>query len=297
MVKIKSESNFLGIDIGGTSIKYGIVDSTGSVIFEGSLFTQADLGVKAFGDKLYEIVEKTEEFKPVGIGVSVAGIVNPVLNRVTSGAVNLSFLHDFDIAEHLSSKTNLPVKLINDVRAAALGEMWTGAAKEIDTFFCCTIGTGLGGSLVINRQIYEGSHNRAGEIGFMAYENDKEFLENKVSSKALLIRAQKALDYPYHGLEQFFDQLKEGNQEYYNLFSDWLNPLCRGLADVLIMVDPQALVIGGGITETGDFFRKEIKERLSEFLPTKFYNQTQILLAENGNLAGVIGAVKNLEFD
>lgn len=286
---------YLGIDIGGTTIKYGVIADNGSIINAQQLETQADGGLDIFQKKLMLIFEQTVlKYTITAIGISVAGIVNTESNKIIGGLNNLDFLTDFDLVSWYSLNTGLNVKLINDIQAAALGELWNGAARNIDNFFCVSIGTGIGGCIVINRKIFSGANHRAGEFGYIEHEKAGRYLEELISSKALLAMARNNLGYPYNGLVKFFELVQEGDKAYSEVFYKWVDDVGKSLSIIVLLLDPQAIIIGGGITEVGDLLLYGIKNSLKQHLPINFYNQIKVFLADNKNYAGMLGAVKNV---
>ncbi len=137
---------YLGIDIGGTYIKWGVIDAAGEILSMGVLETKVEEGVEYFLDHLYHL---TQEHKDVlGVGICTAGIVDSRCGVVVGGIENIPYLKGLELRALLEKYTGKPVRVLNDVRAAALGENWMGAGKGCENLFCITIGTGLGGALM-----------------------------------------------------------------------------------------------------------------------------------------------------
>ncbi|MEG0237337.1 ROK family protein, partial [Cetobacterium sp.] len=157
--------NIIAIDIGGTEIKYGLVSLRGEVIFSSSLLTEASKGVEQLLEKIFKIVEKLKDEKTVGIGVSATGQIDGRIGKVVGGTNLIPGWIGTNLVEILERKYKVPAVLENDVNCAALGEMWMGAAKGKENFLCLTIGTGIGGGIVLKGELLRGESSVAAEFG------------------------------------------------------------------------------------------------------------------------------------
>ncbi len=283
---------YLGIDIGGTYIKWGVIDAAGEILRMGVLETKVEEGVEYFLDHLYRL---TQEHKDVlGVGICTAGIVDSRCGVVVGGIENIPYLKGLELRALLEKHTGKPVRVLNDVRAAALGENWMGAGKGCENLFCITIGTGLGGALMQKGQLYEGAHFHAGEIGYMRYRPDGSCLEQGYSARALMQKASETLGQAALTPNAFFDLVVEKDPDAVRIYHEWIDGLAQSLADILLITDPEKLVIGGGITERGPLLLKPLKRAIQARLPQEMAEHFSVELAQCGNSAGMLGAVNYL---
>lgn len=206
------KETYIGIDIGGTMIKWGLIDGQGNILKRGMLPTEPQLGLEAFVAKLKTIITEQNNSSTQGIGISVPGFVNPDSGEIVGGIPNIPFLLGENLKEHLNNISD-NIKVINDVKAAALGECWVGAATGYKSLFCTTIGTGIGGCLMLDGKIYDGAHFHAGEMGFMRYRNEDDFLEKNYSAKGLIAMARHELGNDELEAIGFFEQIRKNNPD------------------------------------------------------------------------------------
>ena len=288
------------IDIGGTFIKYAVVDHEGAFLFHGSVPTEAAKG----GDELVAKVQRLSDelmgrFQLDGISISSAGQIDNVNGRVVFATDNLPGYTGTELAGRISAHTGLPVKVENDVNCTALGEYWKGAAKDTSNFLCVTIGTGIGGALFLNGELYTGAHFSAGEIGHInLYPNGKPCTcghrgcyEQYASSAALqqLVATQFGEELELKG---FFEQVKAGKPEAVQLFEQWLDDLTTGLQTLVHLFNPELIVIGGGISAQGGFLQQAILSSLENKIMPNHRQSLQIKMAEHDNKTNLLGAAK-----
>lgn len=300
-----------GVDIGGTTVKLGLFDGGGRLLDKWEIPTALDNGgEKILPDVAESIREKMAqknlaEADLAGIGVGVPGAVDED-GMLVGGAVNLGW-KSFHIPQALGAYITVPVKAANDANAAAFGEMWKGGGKGRHSMVAVTLGTGVGGGIILNGKILTGATGAAGEIGHIHIE-DKETevcgcgnrgcLEQYASATGIVRLARRRLaqdDQPSLlrqgelSAKTVFDAVKAGDRtavEIAERFGDYLG---KGLAAVACVVNPQAFVIGGGVSKAGEI--------LFDFIVPKFQKyafvtckEAQFALAALGNDAGIYGA-------
>ncbi len=292
----------LGVfDIGGTSIKYGVVNPEGQLLFHDSLATEAHLGGEAVIEKVINVSKDLmDRWEISGISISSAGQVNSETGMIVYATDNIPRYTGLNIVDLVKEETHLPVVAENDVNCTALGEYWLGAAKGMDDFVCVTIGTGIGGALFLDGKLYTGKGYCAGEIGHITLYPDGKgctcgrtgCFESYASSKALteLITQETGEIVP---LIQYFEEVKNGDTESMALFDRWLNDLTTGLSSIVHLLNPELIVLGGGISAQGDFLLDAIKHALLPKLMPNHARTLKIKLAENGNGANLLGAAQN----
>ena len=303
-------SYVFGVDIGGTTVKIGLFNVEGELLDKWEITTRTDEGGKyILGDIADSVNAKIEE-KAIdkndvaGIGMGVPGPVRD--DGTVIKCVNLGW-GIFNVAEELSNLTGLPVKAGNDANMAALGEMWQGGGKGHENIVMVTLGTGVGGGIIINGKMISGVNGAGGEIGHMTINNDEtEFcncgkkgcLEQYASATGIVRMAKIALnesDRPsklrevqYISAKEIFDQAKTGDDLAMELVDELGNKLGLALAQVSCVVDPEVFVIGGGVSRAGDILINAVKAAYAKYA---FHACKGIgfELATLGNDAGMYG--------
>ena len=287
----------VGIDIGGTMIKYGLLSLEGQILESGEVATEATKGVEVLFGKLCDIVEKYSHEEIGGIAVSGTGQIDGSIGKVIGGNEIIPGWIGTNLVEKLEKKFNLPAVLENDVNCAALGEKWLGAGKGQDNFVCLTIGTGIGGGIVLNGDIFRGDTCVAGEFGHIQVVKDgvqclcgkKGCYERYASATALLRMAKERTGLDLNGKE-IFDREKAGEPVFVQLIKDWVDYFTDGLSTIIYIFNPPLVVIGGGVTKQGDYLLDKINESLENKLGINYKKNLCIKFAELGNNAGMLGA-------
>lgn len=280
---------FIGFDVGGTHIKYGVITEEGEELFSNEYDTPED--EQTFRQKWQEAVEKCQRDQDIAaIGVSFPGHINPHTGLAAkAGAVD--FLDGTNLLELFGELTDLPLTVENDANCAALGEQWRGAGRRYDSLVCITVGTGIGGGIIVDRDLYRGAHFRAGEFGVIPVGNGGETMHEVASASGLMSACRKALGVSEekmpHGKE-IFDRM-DSDVHLREAVNDWARFLARGVYGVISMFDPQVLLIGGGISEQEKLYPL-LDRHLQTFEQWDALN-VPILPCELGNQAGRLGAV------
>lgn len=299
----------IGIDLGGTSVKYALVASDGGVLFSGKLPTLADEGAEAVLGQILAGAKSCLEFaaenglQPVGIGVGSPGVVSADERMVLGGAENIPGWERIPISDRLEQATGLPVRVNNDANLMALGETLYGAAKGATDVVFLTVGTGIGGGVLIDGRLYGGYRNRGTEFGHMTVKCDGEpcacgsvgCLEHYASTSALVRRFQarcaeekractrcdgEMIVALYHAGDALAREVMEEHWDY----------LSTGIISIIHIFSPQTVVIGGGISEAGEFYLDELRKRVFARAMAVCSEETRIVGATLGNRAGCLGA-------
>ncbi len=280
---------FIGFDVGGTHIKHGVINENGEELTSDEYDTPDD--ESTFKQKWKAVVDKyRQEHEIVGIGVSFPGHINHHTSEAAKAGA-LDYLDGENLCELFAQLTDLPVTTENDANCAALGERWQGAGKDYEHFVCITIGTGIGGGIVMEGDLYRGSHYRAGEFGVLPVGNNGEPMHEVASASGLMKACRRALAVSE-------DEMPDGEELFKRMDSDvhlreaieeWAHFLSRGIYSVISMFDPQAVLIGGGISEQEKIYLLLDKylQRFEEWEALR----VPILPCELGNQAGRLGAV------
>lgn len=289
--------NIIAIDIGGTEIKYGLVSSRGEVIFSSSLLTEASKGVEQLLEKIYKIVEELKDDKVVGIAVSATGQIDGAIGKVVGGIDLIPGWIGTNLVEILEEKYRLPAILENDVNCAALGEMWMGAAKGKENFLCLTIGTGIGGGIVLKGELLRGESSVAAEFGHIQIVKNgvqcgcgnRGCYQSYASTTALLELAEEKTGKKLNGKE-IFDEVHKNNIKYKGIVDEWADYFTDGLATLIYIFNPSLIVIGGGVSKQGNFLKNIFQKSLEKKVMKNYLDILEIKMAERGNDAGMLGA-------
>lgn len=309
-----SDQIYVGVDLGGTAIKVGLVSSEGNLLqtYEGP--TEVPKGPEAVIDNIEKYVRHIVEQSPyswdqvVGVGAGVAGFTN-VKDGIILLAPNIGF-KEVPIRSILEARLQKPIKIDNDANVAALGEAWSGAGKGIDHCVCYTLGTGVGGGIIIGGKIVQGFSGLAGELGHIAVIPDLEAIQcgcgkigclETVSSATGIIRMandavergdRTSLAHLDHEItaKDVFDAAKAGDEAAIRIISRAAFYLGKAMAAVAVTLNPERFIIGGGVSKAGEFLFAQIRESFMKLTPEPVTRGVSIVAAELGNDAGMIGA-------
>ena len=279
--------NILAIDIGGTMIKYGLVSSDGKILSTNKIKTEASKGLNNILNKIDNIFKGYKENNPVGIAVSGTGQINGVIGKVIGGNPIIPNWIGTNLVKILEEKYNLPIVWENDVNCVALGEKWIGAGKNLKNFICLTIGTGIGGGIILNNQLFRGENFVAGEFGHILIKKGE--FEQFASTTALIRLVKERTEKTLNGKE-IFDLEKKEIVEYQEVISEWIENLTDGLSSIVYCFNPANIILGGGVIEQGEALINRVKNSLFKKIGLQFKEKLNIIQAKLGNNAGMIGA-------
>jgi len=308
-----SSKIYIGVDLGGTAIKVGICNEDGELIqtYEGP--TGTENGPDAILDNICTYVRKIVEQSQYtweqveGIGAGIAGFMD-IPEGFVKFSPNLGF-RNVPVKKILEEKLGKTVKIDNDANVAALGEAWAGAGKGVPNCVCYTLGTGVGGGIIIHGKIYQGFSGMAGELGHMSVVPDLEAIQcgcgrmgclESVSSATGIIRmANDAVERgdrtTLSAVEKItakdvFDAAKAGDEVAARIVARAAFYLGKSMAAIAVIVNPQRFIIGGGVSKAGEFLFEQIREVFKRYAPEVAQEGVEIVPAQLGNDAGVVGA-------
>ena len=279
----------LCFDIGGTNVKYGVIENE-QFLEKGLFDTDAHLGKEHMNNKLVSIAkEMKEKYGVEGVGISCAGSVDFERAYITIAPDALPDFSDWDFRKLFKDNVGLDCIADNDVNSFAKAECVNGAGKNYDHFIVITVGTGIGGAIVMNDQIWRGKNYNAGEVGRMLIGNAR--WETVASTSALIREANRAGLDVKNGIELFelYDKREELAIAVVNRFYDLLG---IGLSTLVYIYNPEAIIIGGGISKRENFTSR-VERYMNSHLPTGFRDTAKILTASYRNDGGMIGAYYN----
>ncbi|WP_413526439.1 ROK family protein [Latilactobacillus curvatus] len=283
--------NLALLDVGGTTIKYGLWDGAAQQLTkQGAVATPKSLN--AYYDVLTQIVA---EFKAndqvVGVAMSTPGAVNKATG-IIEGASALPYIHHFEIQDELETRFDLPVVMENDANCAALAEVGSGAAKGLKNVLFMVIGTGVGGSVIVNGQVQHGRHLFGGEFGYMMM-NDGRILSEVGTAVHMADRYNQEAHTNYSGRE-VFELADQGDLLAQKEAQVLYDNLAQAIYNLQYSFDPEAIILGGGVSQA-DFLVPNIEKALQKilkqvdiapFMPT-------IRTCQYHNDANLIGAMED----
>lgn len=284
---------FAALDIGGTFIKYGTVSEKGEVVTRFETPTEGRKGAAYLMDRICGIIDSLLKTNAdiAAIGISTAGIVDSDAGTIVYANDNFPGYAGVNIKATLEKKFKIPVLVNNDVNSAALAELWVGAARGVKSFFCMTVGTGIGGAIVIDGKLFRGSNFMAAEVCYFNKKGRDEYYENRASMTALIDLVKKELG-PAGAVDgiSIFSNINSGASQYLEIFERWTAELSAGISNVICMFDPGLVLIGGGVSRQ-KIFIDAVRRKIKDLLPPVFVEGTVINAAGCGNDAGMIGSV------
>ena len=305
----------IGVDIGGTGTKYGIVDRNGNVLFSSEMSTKKHKTIETFIDELYdhlnELIEKAGgigRMRGIGMGAPNGNFYSGTIEY----APNLPWRGIIPIAKMVSDKFKLDVTLTNDANAAAIGEMMYGAAKGMKDFIMITLGTGVGSGFVANGQLIYGHDGFAGEIGHTIVipdgrihegTNKKGSLESYASATGVRLTALEVLENSKEpsllrslnkdeiDSKAVYDAAIKGDKLALEIFEFTGKILGISLANAVMISSPEAIILFGGLTKAGDLILKPTRTHMEENLIQVFQNKVKILISHlKESDAAILGA-------
>ena len=298
MKENKIIDKYIALDVGGSAIKYGLLNKYGEILEKGNIVTDNE-DIDKFIFDIKSIVEKyikSENIK--GLACSFPGAVNQKTGFI-EGVSAVPCIHNVNMKKLLSEATALEISMENDANCSALAEGWIGAAKDVDNFISIVLGTGIGGAVVIDKKILRGKNLHGGEFGFIQVtdekgENGLGHVWSRVASTGALIRRvanRKNIDVSDLTGQLVFEMEKD-DEEVKEEFAEWFKVLAKGIYNIQYILDPEKILIGGGISARKDFI-----DRLNKYLELMKNKESTLDIkvekCEFDNDANLIGALYN----
>ncbi len=265
---------FVGVDVGGTNVKFGIVNDQGDILFKSSFPTCQELGpgymVEQTGRALESVISEHKNWRPNlrGVGLGTPGTMDIPLGMILEPP-NMPAWRHFPIRDALSHRLSLPVLFANDANAAAYGEFWVGSGRDVASMVLFTLGTGVGGGIIIDNQLVVGANSLGGEVGHLTIESSPQaricscgrpgHLEAYASATALVARAREQLVAGNSSLltrvendqltaRSIHQAAEQGDPLAWNLIDETAEYLARGIGAICHLLDPHAFMLGGAMT-------------------------------------------------
>jgi glucokinase len=309
---------YVGLDVGGTSMKAGVVDDQGTPLSGVSLPTEAHLGQEHGLRRMCETIRAAMKAASVGIDeIAAIGVATPGLMDIPAGVIidppNLKPWKNVPVRQFVQNEFRVPTAFQNDANAAAYGEYWVGAGRSVHSMVLFTLGTGVGGGIIIGDQVVEGEHSHGAEIGHMRIEMTRPrqcgcgrlgCLEAYTSATSVVKRTKEALAEAaqrsvLHALVEqhkdltardIFDAAAHGDELAAKIVEDSAFYLAVGATNLMHTIDPAVVVFGGGMVAAGEPFLERIRHHVRQLAFPIPAERTAIVYAKLGSDAGFIGA-------
>lgn len=285
---------FLTLDIGGTDLKYGVINTNEELVFKAITPTNGHLGASVLMNTIKELFNNLSvDYKLEGIAISTTGAIDDNTNVLFE---NLSIV-DYDKINFRNELKDLGVLIAveNDVNSMGLCENSLVLGHEnMHCLLAMTVGTGIGGAVFIKNELHKGFAYTAGEWGKSYVTANGDTYENMASVSSLVKNAQQINSNVKSGLD-VFNLYDKGDEAIAKVVNKFYNSLAYGIASLVYTLNPDHIVIGGGITNRGDLFLEELREHLKGKLVPYLYEKLSISIAVHKNDAGMIGAFKNFK--
>lgn len=282
---------YVSIDIGGTAIKYGLLGADGIIIHRGETPTEAWKGGPSILEKAITITDRFyQEHEIAGICISTAGIVNTEKGLIQHSAPLIPGYTGICFKEPMQQRFSVPCEVENDVNCAGLAEYLTGAGKESDPMLMLTVGTGIGGCLVTGGHVFHGVSYSACEVGYMhMLGSDFQTLGSASSLvKKIAERKQESVE-NWNGL-RIFSEARLGNSVCIEAIDEMTDILGLGIANLCYVLNPQTVVLGGGIMAQEDYLKDKIQTAVTSYLIDSIASHVTVTFAKHRNDAGMLGA-------
>jgi glucokinase len=283
----------LGIDLGGTAIKLGRFTQDGTCLQSLTVATPQPAIPAVVVDVMVDAIAQLDPAQQsIAIGVGTPGPAD-ASGRIARVAINLANWHNVPLADWLEAKTGLPTVLANDANCAGLAEAWLGAGRRFRNLILLTLGTGVGGAIILDRKLFVGHQGTAGELGLITLNPDgpecnsgnQGSLEQYVSAPAIRRRT---------GLEpaELGALAQAGDTNALTFWQSYGKDLGAGLASLIYILSPEAILIGGGVSASAEFFFPTVEAEIERRVMPSSRTGLQLLSTELGNQAGMVGAAK-----
>ncbi|MFP4102227.1 ROK family protein [Coleofasciculus sp.] len=286
-------NDVIGIDLGGTAIKLGLFQKNGTCIQSVTVATPQPSTPKAVVEVMADAIAQLDtNHSVIAIGVGTPGPADAA-GRIARVAINLNDWHDIPLADWLEAKTGCPTIIANDANCAGLGEAWLGAGRQFRHLIMLTLGTGVGGAVILDGKLFVGAQGAAGELGLITLNpegppcnsGNQGSLEQYLSIGAIRRRTGKEP-------AELGILANEGNPKALEFWHHYGRDLGAGLASLIYVLTPETIIIGGGVSASAKFFFPAAWTEIERRVLPSSRTGLQLLPATLGNQAGMVGAAK-----
>ena len=282
---------YVSIDIGGTAIKFGLLSEAGEILQSSKMDTEAYKGGPSILEKAVSIVENyTKDHEISGICISTAGMVDVEKGEIFYAAPLIPNYIGTSFKSTMEEQFHIPCEVENDVNCAGLAEYISGASKGSKASLMLTIGTGIGGCAIIDGKVFHGFSGSACEVGYM-HMNGSDF--QTLGAASILTRKvaewKNEPEKQWNGL-RIFEQAKQGDELCIRAIDEMVDVLGQGIANICYVLNPEVVVLGGGIMAQQEYLHEKIQNSLHHWLVPSIASKTKLAFAKHQNNAGMLGA-------
>ncbi len=295
----------IGVDLGGTNIRAAAITKEGEILHRVKIATEVSKGKESVIANILKIIEtireKTKGFKLSAIGMGIPGIIF-FDKGIVARSPNFPDWIDFNLRERLSKDLDVPFYIDNDANLAAVGEGWVGAGKEFNSFCMLTLGTGVGGGIVLNKEIWRGEYGMAGELGHITIYpeghpcpcGNRGCLEQYASATGIvrmaLEKSQISNLKSQITADSLYQLAKNGDRYSLEIFQKMGRILGIGIADLVNILNIELFVLGGGVADSWDYFIDSAIDEIKKRTYRITGERVKVVKAELGDDAGIFGA-------
>ena len=282
---------YISIDIGGTAIKYGVINENAEILSRGERATEAYRGGASVLAKAMDIASElagTHEIS--GICISTAGMVDTKKGEIFYSAPLIPDYAGTGFKEAMEKAYGIPCEVENDVNCAGLAEYISGAAKGSGIALMLTIGTGIGGCIVAGGKVFHGFSNSACEVGYIHMDGSDFQTLGAASSMTKKVAEWKREPAEMWNGYRIFEEANTGDEICNRAINEMADVLGKGIANICYVINPEVVVLGGGIMAQEEFLREKIESALAKYLVPSIAANTRIAFAKHKNDAGMLGA-------
>lgn len=300
-----NESFAVGVDLGGTAIKYGICSSSGIIVEEFKRPTRADQPVEAILNDIAEAilsaieVARGQRLTVRAVGMGTPGAVNVDTGQLMGNTPNFKHWKDVYIKRSLEARVNLPVWADNDANLMAYGELKYGAGKGAANVVCVTLGTGIGGGIIVDHRLFRGSRYAGSEIGHMSIDyNGRQCRCGGIGCWEIYGSASAMIEHYRRRMPEsfiastidIFDAYERKEAAAVAVVEEEIRICAVGVANLINIFNPEKVIIGGGVSEAGDWFVARIEAAAINLAMKAATRDVKVVRARLGNKAGLLGA-------
>ncbi|WP_130837407.1 ROK family protein [Lachnoclostridium sp. Marseille-P6806] len=281
---------YIAIDIGGTAIKYGILGEDGRILARHETPTESERGGAAIQKKVLELIASMKDETIRGVAISSAGIVDVENGNIGDAGPTIPEYSGVEFRRPVEERFGIPCEIENDVNCAGLAEYYAGAGRGASSLLCLTVGTGIGGCAILGGKVWRGFTGGACEVGYMHMEGSsfEELGAASVLAKRVAERRGEAAE-NWDG-RRVFEEAKCGDRICIGAIDEMCRILGEGIANTCYVLNPEVVVLGGGIMAQKEMLYPKLRRSLDDALIPSMAEHTALRMAENGNSAGMLGA-------
>ncbi|WP_099224222.1 ROK family protein [Listeria costaricensis] len=284
---------FLSFSIESTYIAFGIVTEMGSVVESSVIEYNNRLTGPEIVTTIIRIAKEYHARGISGLTISTAGQVDANRGEILYASEHISDYTGVKLKSLIEAETHIPVEVQNDVNASALAESWLGVAKDVQSLFYLSIGTGVGGSYIIDNKLYAGHSFSAGEIGYLPIK--QHYLEDLGSMHALQTQIAEQLNLPLKSVTvaDIVSKYEQGETVYVEAVDAFVDVIAQALATIVYILNPELIVIGGEVKNNRSFFQPRFSQALANKLLPNFRKNIRLEIADTLKKTRLVGAVRN----